>query len=188
MRNAVPSESSRLPSRVSVFAIALGICLGVALANSTNVHAQAEQQESRQPPPSGILTEKIPGAERLEGRLLAPCCWNQTLDIHGSEISYALRREIRTRLKAGESPEAVEASLVDRYGPRLRAVPDKVPLEGAGFLGLVVLFAAAGGLVALLLKWRRRSTPTAADSGSLPDKSAADGLDKRLDDELRRLD
>ena len=43
----------------------------------------------------------VEGASRLEGRIMAPCCWTQTIDIHGSEPAYELRREIRKRLKAG---------------------------------------------------------------------------------------
>src|SRR5512140_1121487 len=100
---------------------------------------------------SGI-GEKVPGAERLEGRLLAPCCWAQTLDIHGSEIANTLRREIRTRLKAGESPDAIEQSLVARYGERIRAVPDGVPLNTMGTLGWLGVAASAGFLTYVL--WR----------------------------------
>lgn len=135
--------------------------------------------------PAAILSERIPGAERLEGRLLAPCCWNQTLDTHGSEIAYTLRREIRTRLKSGESPDQVEADLVARYGPRLRAVPDRVPLETAALFGWLALGAAGAGLAALLLRWRsRRALPAVSE----PANPARDVLDDRLDAELRRLD
>ena len=62
------------------------------------------------------LQEYVEGASRLEGRIMAPCCWNQTIDIHGSEPAYELRREIRKRLKAGESADAIEASFVQRCG------------------------------------------------------------------------
>src|SRR5881394_2020769 len=69
------------------------------------------------------LQSYVEGAGRLEGRIMAPCCWNQTIDIHGSEAAYELRREIRKRLKAGESPDTNEPSLVTRFGPRILAVP-----------------------------------------------------------------
>lgn len=134
---------------------------------------------------SGILSERIPGAERIEGRLLAPCCWNQTLDTHGSEIAYALRREIRTRLKAGETPAQVEADLIDRYGPRLRAVPDGVPLEGAALLGWAGIGLAGVGLAVLLVRWRRARTLSAPAAAEAVER---DALDERLDAELRRLD
>lgn len=134
---------------------------------------------------SGILTERIAGAERLEGRLLAPCCWNQTLDTHGSEIAYALRREIRTRLKAGETPEQVEADLIERYGSRLRAVPDRVPLAGAALFGWAGMGLAGVGLAVLLVRWRRARSLSAP---AAPAAAGRDALDERLDAELRRLD
>src|SRR5689334_3223104 len=63
----------------------------------------------------------VPGASALEGRIIAPCCWTQTIDIHGSELSNDLRREIRKRLRAGEGADAIEASLVARFGPKILA-------------------------------------------------------------------
>src|SRR5689334_14788388 len=71
----------------------------------------------------------VPGAAALEGRIMAPCCWTQTIDIHGSEISTELRQEIRRRLRAGETTDAIQASLVERYGPRILAVPADSPLK-----------------------------------------------------------
>jgi cytochrome c-type biogenesis protein CcmH len=141
--------------------------------------------QAADPGVSAILSERIPGAERLEGRLLAPCCWNQTLDTHGSDIAYALRREIRSRLKAGESAERIESSLVERYGPRLRAVPDRVPLDRAALWGWVGLGLAGVGLLALLVRWRRGRAASVRVSEV---SSERDALDERLDAELRRLD
>lgn len=140
------------------------------------------------------IGEKVPGAERLEGRLLSPCCWAQTLDIHGSEIANALRREIRTRLKAGESADAIEASLVARYGERIRAVPDGVPLDKMGGFGWLGVALAAAFIGVVLVRWQKRG---AADSARLyvkgePPATRAAGpsetSDERLDSELHRLD
>jgi len=144
-------------------------------------------------PPTDI-GEKVPGAERLEGRLLAPCCWAQTLDIHGSEIANSLRREIRARLKAGESGDAIEASIVARYGERIRAVPDRVPLDKMGGLGWLGVASAAGLIGLTLWRWRRRGLSEGNDESEgkqRPAKAAtspAEASDERLDSELKRLD
>jgi cytochrome c-type biogenesis protein CcmH len=143
--------------------------------------------------PAVDIGEKVPGAERLEGRLLAPCCWAQTLDIHGSEIANSLRREIRTRLKAGESPEAVEQSLVARYGQRIRAVPDRVPLNMMGEFGWFGVAAAAGFLGFVLWQWlkRGRSYYSKIDPGTrTPDaaeQNSNEASDERLEAELHRI-
>src|ERR1700690_4185349 len=109
------------------------MCLAIAAFLVIGWMGASSHAETTAPPTD--IGEKVPGAERLEGRLLAPCCWAQTLDIHGSDIATSLRREIRTRLKAGESADAIEASLVARYGEKMRAVPDRVPLDTMGGIG-----------------------------------------------------
>ncbi|MFW6049971.1 MAG: cytochrome c-type biogenesis protein [Myxococcota bacterium] len=125
----------------------------------------------------------------LAGRLLAPCCWKQTIDVHTSDEARQLRREIRTRLARGERAEAIEADIVERYGERILAVPEESPLSAvaAALLGLV---GVAGIAVLLLgLRWRRRSRDGGGDEvGEEPPDTAArprDELDERLDAELR---
>jgi cytochrome c-type biogenesis protein CcmH len=148
----------------ALFAVALAAAPSVAFA----------QNDPEAPPddPAKYAEELqgyVPGASALEGRIMAPCCWTQTIDIHGSEIANDLRREIRKRLRGGESADTIQASLVDRYGER-------------------ILGAGAGSFM-MLKRWRRRSTgaPAAAvPAGAAPKGEAA--LDARLDAELRALD
>jgi cytochrome c-type biogenesis protein CcmH len=135
------------------------------------------------------LQTYVAGADRLEGRIMAPCCWNQTIDIHGSPAAYELRHEIRNRLKAGESADAIEASLVSRYGPKILAVPDSSPL---GSLATVLSLAFGGVGVAgyfMLRRWSRAGK--AGDAKKAAAKSAsgakADALDERLDRELSEI-
>jgi cytochrome c-type biogenesis protein CcmH len=132
-----------------------------------------------------------PGEITVERRLLAPCCWNQTLDVHESDLATSLRHEIRARLHAGEAQSAIEDSLAARYGEKIRAVERGRDPGGAMpfFVGFAALFAG-GSLVALLRRWRRAGArirpvettkPSDADSAGGPE-------DARLDDELRALD
>ena len=142
-------------------------------------------------PPDEAFSEYVPGAARLEGRLLAPCCWDssrQTLDIHGSPIANELRREIRNRLKAGETPDAIEADLVRRYTTKILAAPADSPVA---HLGSVLSFGlvGAGWLAAVLvLRWRRRTSEPKRGSESEKPTTARDEWDERLDDELRESD
>lgn len=164
-----------------------------ALALPGLARADAPAAEHGAQPVTDDLREYVPGATRLEGRLLAPCCWNQTLDIHGSEPTYALRREIRSRLKAGESPDAIEQSIVQRYGAKILAVPDSSPLVSvANLLGLA--FAGAGvGAYFMLRRWSRagaaakekQKKQAKAGAGGEPKR---DALDERLDRELEEIE
>lgn len=131
----------------------------------------------------------VPGADRLEGRILAPCCWNQTLDIHGSEIANELKREIRQRLRRGDSPDAIEADFVARYGERILAVPPKSPLQNLAIALSFGMGLAGVGAVVMLVRWRKRTQQNpseATPAPSAPEKR--DELDDRIDQELDRAD
>jgi len=127
-------------------------------------------------------------ARALEGRIKAPCCWNQTLDIHGSPVSQELKAEIRTRLTRGETSAQIEASIVDRYGERVLAVPEDSPLGKFALGALLLAFLAGVGVFFLGKKWR--GDPGGDDDASGDDASddgaqdEVDALDARLDAEL----
>lgn len=96
-------------------------------------------------------------ARELERRLLAPCCWRETLDVHTSPLTTQLRGEIRARLAAGESSSQIEDDLVARHGPRLRAqLPDSLGIW------LVVAICIGGALLLYFFGRSRRAVPAAA--------------------------
>lgn len=130
------------------------------------------------------LGETVEGASALEGRIRSPCCWNQTIDIHGSPVSNELKREIRRRLKAGESQEVIQADFVKRYGERILAVPPGNPLKDVGVL-LSLAFGLAGvGAGALLIRWRRRSLAERAQELDSDKKSKKRGKRDEWDDQI----
>ena len=130
----------------------------------------------------------VPGAAALEGKILAPCCWNQTIDIHGSEISSELRREIRTRLRAGEPADAIQASLVERYGPKILATAPDSALPKIALSLLVVIGSVGVAGIFMLKRWRRAGVPAKSRSKDKRDEASNERLDARLDAELRALD
>jgi cytochrome c-type biogenesis protein CcmH len=159
--------------------------LGVSLARS--VRADEQHTAPAASAGQGDLRSYVPGAAALEGRILAPCCWNQTVDIHGSEVSNAIRREIRTRLRAGESADTIQASFVKRYGPKILAMPSDSPLSKIA-LSMVVVIGAAGIFGFFMLKrWRRAGTAKTRRKDA-PDAATDARLDARLDAELKALD
>lgn len=120
----------------------------------------------------------------LEERLMAPCCWRQTLADHDSPTATAMRAEIREQVAAGVTPDAIERRFVERYGPQIRALG-----TGGGdprwIIGVAVGAAAVAGLALLLvIVRRRRPRPVAAPPPVVEDERYAD----RLDDELAYVD
>lgn len=133
---------------------------------------------------TSALAAPAPGEQALEARLLAPCCWTTTLDIHESEIATSLRNEIHARLLAGESAQVIEDDFAARFGEKVRAVPrGKDPrASGSVVLGVAMLLAGLG-LVFMVRSWATRKpgiTP-------VEELSPRDDEDARLDDELREI-
>ena len=134
---------------------------------------------------SGFAHDKprVDGELALEQRLMAPCCWTQTLDVHDSPIAKELRAEIRERLSRGDDPASIEADLVDRFGPRIVAMPASNPL---GKLAVMIALAVVGFgllLAAALRRWLRRSQGVALEA-----PKSRDDWDDKLDEELRESD
>lgn len=121
-------------------------------------------------------------AKSLEQQLLAPCCYQQTLDVHSSDLTSVLRREIRDRLLKGESADGIEHDLVSRYGARIRAVPATSPLEMTGFV-MMALIAVAG-----LALWVRARAWIEPDSGVPTPSTQRDRYDEVLEKELKAFD
>jgi cytochrome c-type biogenesis protein CcmH len=173
---------TRKPLLVALFSVAVGLSVASA-AQADDPHAAHGASQA----PTEDLKSFVPGAAALEGKILAPCCWNQTIDIHGSPVANELRREIRSRLRAGETPDAIQASIVDRYGPKILAMPADSPLAGIA-VGLLVAIGGVGAAAfAMLKRWRKAGTPTKRDKKKT-DEPSDTGLDARLDAELRALD
>jgi cytochrome c-type biogenesis protein CcmH len=168
--------------RVTVAALLAWAFVGPAHADVAR-HVEAAQDAS--------FNEYVPGASRLEGRLLAPCCWDasrQTLDIHGSPIANELRREIRHRLKAGEAPDAIEADLVARYTTKILAVPPDSPLPRMGTFLLFGLLGVGSLALRMVFRWRRQSREAQLGAQPVVASGVPDEWDDRLNAELEERD
>jgi len=129
----------------------------------------------------------VPGASAIEGRLMAPCCWTQTIDIHDSPVSLSMRHEIRRRLRNGESAEVIQASFVERYGAKIMAVQDGSQLKNV-FIGLSVVMGGAGVAAAMMIgRWRKQNASKEASKKDAKEPKR-DQWDEKLDAELKELD
>jgi cytochrome c-type biogenesis protein CcmH len=173
------------------------LILGATLSLSAVALAHAPRAASADVAPEDDYGEDIqgnvPGANAIEGRLMAPCCWTQTIDIHDSPVSLSMRHEIRRRLRNGESAEVIQASFVQRYGPKIMAVQEGSQLKNV-FIGLSVVMGGAGVAAAMMIgRWRKQSltspSPSLSPSNDTADSARArDKWDEKLDAELKDLD
>ena len=118
----------------------------------------------------------------LIGRLMAPCCWTESLASHDSPTAHALRAEINTRAAQGEPLEAIERDVVARYGARVRAAP-----PGSAGLATATLALVAVVGIGLAVQARRWARARRAVS-TTPVPSADAGLDARVQAELDALE
>jgi cytochrome c-type biogenesis protein CcmH len=92
-----------------------------------------------------------------------------------------MRAYIRERIAAGDSKEEIKAKLVEQFGPRVLAVPERRGFDLIAWLlpiGGAVLAAAVLGALA----WRWSRTPRGEAGPLAPD------VERRLDEELARFD
>jgi cytochrome c-type biogenesis protein CcmH len=84
-------------------------------------------------------------------------CQSQSIADSNASMASDLRSEIRTRIKAGEEPEAIRRWLIDRYGDWISYAPSTEPILWPLWAAPVVLLLTGGALVATRLK-RGRAT------------------------------
>lgn len=101
---------------------------------------------------AGLLAQTGPEArkriEALENRLLAPCCWAETIAGHRSEVALQMKAEIAAFVAEGRTDRQILDHYKQQYGERILVEPEGarwwvmnvVPLSMLGCGVLVVAF------------------------------------------------
>ena len=136
-------------------AVIVLVAAGVAAASPAPVLAQ-----------SAALDEEV---RAIASRLRCPVCQNESVADSPSELAAQMRALIRTKREEGESPEAIVAYFVSRYGEWILLDP---PRQGLGW----ILWAAPAvvlvmGLAAAARFIRSRVRPASTEADSPEDRS-----------------
>jgi cytochrome c-type biogenesis protein CcmH len=116
------------------------ILLSLALPAWTVVHADTLDEETRQ----------------VAKQLQCPVCNGSSVADSPSDLAGQMRNVIRQKLEAGESPDAVLAFFVDRYGDSILIEPPRRGIGLAVWLAPVGILAVGSILLGLLLRaWLR---------------------------------
>jgi len=83
--------------------------------------------------------------QKVEKRLLAPCCYTQSIAEHGSDIAVQMRGEVEAMVTEGKSESEIVEHYRGIYGDRILVVPDG--LTGRILFSLPVAIAALACLV-----------------------------------------
>lgn len=128
------------------------LVLFLALLPSLVFAETAEQQQAR--------------IKRLEGAVLAPCCYTQPVSIHESEIAIKMRLEIAKWVAAGKTDQEILDTYVQRYGANVLVDPRTLPREWMQWVPWLVLVVGLVVGLWVLRRWRSRQALQPAAGGT----------------------
>jgi cytochrome c-type biogenesis protein CcmH/NrfF len=153
-----------------MIAAAASACLLFSLsAYATAATAFTTSRQAEKPTSSVSPTSQQAVAEAeadLEARTTAvastlrcPVCQGESIQDSPAELAKQMRQIVKERLRAGETPEQVQAYFMGRYGEWILLQPRKTGLNLLLYAWPVVLVLGGLTLVAMLVK--RWTTPDA---------------------------
>jgi cytochrome c-type biogenesis protein CcmH/NrfF len=95
--------------------------------------------------PASLSTAQTAQIQKVEKRLLAPCCYTQSIAEHGSDIAVQMRGEVAEMVASGKSESEIVEHYRRIYGDRILIVPDG--MTGIILFSLPVAIAAIACLV-----------------------------------------
>lgn len=102
--------------------------------------------------------------KRLEHKLMAPCCYTQTIDEHMSQEAADMRAEVEQMVEGGRSDREILTFYRKKYGETILASPDG--LSGTVLAVVPVLLGSVSCLFVVLLirGWHQRQRKVMLDS------------------------
>jgi cytochrome c-type biogenesis protein CcmH/NrfF len=92
--------------------------------------------------------------DRLERTLLAPCCYEEPISRHQSEIATKMRLEVARLVEAGRTDQEILDAYVRLYGAKILTNPDQTPAGWSYLVPILALLAGLCGVAAMLMQWR----------------------------------
>lgn len=105
---------------------------------------------------SGMSQSQKELLARVEQRLMAPCCYTQTIDLHMSDIAATMRHDVATMVLGGETEVQIYEHYKALYGEQILAVPDGALGVAAFLIPSTVSALATGTLAFWLYRLHRR--------------------------------
>jgi cytochrome c-type biogenesis protein CcmH len=118
---------------------------------------------------AGSAFGEDPGrARRIQERLMAPCCWSESVALHRSEAALEMKRQIEQLIAQGKTDTEIVAVFTARYGQRILVEPEGG--TGAMLTAIPVGAVALGVVITALIirRLRRPVTPAASPAGNAP--------------------
>ncbi len=107
-------------------------------------------------------------ARRIEEKVIAPCCWSESVGVHRSESAAQMRSEIERQVAAGRGEREILNGFITRYGERILLEPRGAKSQWLVWTPLAALFLGFAGLALFMLR-RKAPVPATASAAVLPD-------------------
>jgi cytochrome c-type biogenesis protein CcmH len=141
---------------------ALGTLAVVAVALAVARPACAQNVEPRQQPSAAAAPTIVDSTldartAAVASTLRCPVCQGESIEASPSELAAQMRAVVRDRLRAGETPDAIRAYFVSKYGEWILLEPKMTGLNILLYVLPVLL--VVGGVVLVVVLVRRWTTP-----------------------------
>jgi len=127
----------------------------------------------------------------IEHSLVAPCCWNMTVDNHESGASHEVRNKIAVMIKQHKTKDEILQVFVEQYGERILASPSQDNLLGKLAYWLIPI-AIVLGIFVVGKTLGRLSYSNDKNQIKQPKRSQqqsqASYWDKTVEEELKRIE
>jgi cytochrome c-type biogenesis protein CcmH len=100
---------------------------------------------------------KEAAARALMDEIRCLVCEGQAVGDSDAELAGDMRHLIRSRISAGESPEAIRNWLIERYGNAVSYRPPASPVTWPLWLAPLFLLGAGGMLLRRRFRWGRKA-------------------------------
>lgn len=140
--------------------------LMIALFASTTLHTASQKAE----------------VKRVEERLLAPCCYTQSIAVHGSEIARQMRAEVAEMVAEGRTEEEIVNRYRSMYGDRILIVPGG--MTGKILFSLPVVTSGVASL--LLFVFVRRMLRSGKNKSSFAQEQTPPIINNPLREKIER--
>ena len=130
--------------------------------------------------------------KEIEHSLVAPCCWNMTVDQHESPASHKVRGTITELLEQGKTKEEILTyfAVQPEYGERILAAPSQKTFLGKMAYWLIPIAFIFGGLIAVkTIRSLSKAKPAKpAQHKKTESQPSGDKWEQKVEDELSDLD
>jgi len=121
---------------------------------------------------------------RLEDKLMAPCCYSQTIRVHMSAEAEQMREEVTGMVLAGQSEQEIIQYYKAKYGETILVVPDGMAGHLVFGIPISVALSAFGLLAFGIRRTVRRRTVQASATRTIDAGTVSPGLIHRIRREL----